>query len=88
MLRFGNFMKMQKQHHDGLSVNETAKWLEMDNKIVRKYLQEAPAEYQRKPKSWKIDPFRALLRECWERVRERQPLVSEARERGFCGGMT
>src|ERR1700686_5880085 len=63
MLRLEGFMEIQKLHHDGLSVSEIARRLNLDRKTVRKYLRQAPREYERKPKSWKVDPFRAYLRE-------------------------
>jgi hypothetical protein len=40
--------------------------LDLDWKTVQKYLKLVPREYERKPKSWKVDPFRAHLRESWE----------------------
>jgi hypothetical protein len=53
MLRLERFMEIQKLHADGLSVSEIARQLHLDRKTVRKYLREAPREYERKPKSWK-----------------------------------
>src|SRR5579883_1366297 len=35
--------------------------LDLDRKTVRKYLREALRPYQRKPKPWKIDNWRAYL---------------------------
>jgi transposase len=63
MLRLEDFIELQKLHHDGVSVSEIALQLNMDRKTVRKYLKQAPREYERKPKKWKVDPFRAYLRE-------------------------
>ena len=66
MLRLEDLMEIQKLHHDGVSVSEIARQLDMDRKTVWKYLKQAPREYERKAKSWKVDPFRAYLRERWE----------------------
>ena len=66
MLRQEEFMDIQKLHHDGLSVSEIGRQLDMDRKTVRKYLSQAPRSYKRKLKSWKVDSFRAYLRERWE----------------------
>ena len=66
MLRLEGFMEIQKLHHDGVSVSEIARQLNLDRKTVRKYLRQAPREYERKPKKWKVDPFRAYLRERWD----------------------
>jgi transposase len=70
MLRLEDFMEIQKLHHDGVSVSEIARHLDMDRKTVRKYLKQAPREYERKPKSWSAqrcevirgDPEARLLR--------------------------
>ena len=59
-------MEIQKLHHDGVSISEIAWQLNMDRKTVQKYLKQAPREYARKPKKWKVDSFRAYLRERWE----------------------
>lgn len=66
MVRLEDFMEIQQLHHDGVSVSEIARRLNMDRKTVRKYLGQVPRAYERKAKSWKIDPFRAYLRERWE----------------------
>ncbi len=66
MVRLEGFMEIQKLHLDGVSVSEIARRLNMDRKTMRKYLRQAPRKYERGPKSWKIDPFRAYLRERWE----------------------
>ncbi len=66
MLGLEDFMEIQKLHHDGVSVSEIARQLDMDRKTVRKYLKQSPREFARKPRSWKIDPFRGYLRERWE----------------------
>ena len=53
-----------------------------DRKTVRKYLKEAPREYERKPKSWKADPWRPYLRERWEQgVHNASRLFLEIRKR-------
>ena len=86
MLRLEGFMEIQKLHHDGLSVSEISRQLDMDRKTVRKYLSEPPQAYERKPKSWKIDPFRAYLRERWEQgVQNAARLFSDIRKRGYPG---
>ncbi len=36
MLRLEGFMEMQKLHHDGLSVSEIGRQLNLDRKTVRK----------------------------------------------------
>ena len=46
MLRLEDFMEIQKLHHDGLSVSEIARHLDMDRKTVRKYLKQVPREYR------------------------------------------
>ena len=37
MLRLGDFMEIQKLHHDGVSVSEIARQLNMDRKIGRRF---------------------------------------------------
>ena len=82
-------MEIQKLHHDGWSVTEIARQFDIDRKTVRKYLKEAPREYERKPKSWKADPWRAYLRERWEQgVRNASRLFLEIRKRGYDGCLT
>jgi transposase len=89
MLRLEGFMEIQKLHHDGVSITEIARQLNMDRKTVRKYLRQAPREYERKPKSWKVDPFRAYLRERWELgVTNAARLFAEIQKRGYGGGVT
>lgn len=83
MVRLEGFMEIQQLHHDGVSVSEIARRLNMDRKTVRKYLRQAPREYERRPKSWKVDPFRAYLRERWEvGVRNAARLFVEIQKRG------
>ena len=41
MLRLEDFMEIQKLHHDGMSVSEIARHLDVDRKTVRKYLKQA-----------------------------------------------
>ena len=60
MLGLEDCMDIRSLHHQGLSVTEIARREGIDRKTVRKYLHEAPREYRRKPKRWKIDPFRAF----------------------------
>ncbi len=82
-------MEIQQLHHDGVSVSEIARRLDMDRKTVRKYLRQAPREYERKPKSWKVDPFRVYLRERWELgVQNASRLFAEIQKRGYGGGVT
>ena len=89
MLRLEGFMEIQKLHADGLSVSEMARQLHLDRKTVRKYLQQAPREYERKPKIWKVDPFRIYLRERWEHgVRNASRLFREIQKRGYPGALT
>jgi transposase len=89
MLQLEDFMEIQKLHQDGLSVSEIGRRLDLDRKTVRKYLRQAPREYRRKPKSWKIDSFRAYLRERWEQgVENASRLFREPQKRDNGGGMT
>jgi transposase len=89
MLRLEDFMEIQKLHHDGVSVSEISRQLDMDRKTVRKYLKQAPREYERKPKSWLVDPHRAYLRERWEvGVHNAAKLFGELRKRGYGGCLT
>ena len=89
MVRLEGFMDIQQLHHDGVSVSEIARRLNMDRKTVRKYLRQAPRKYERQPKSWKIDPFRAYLRERWELgVVNASRLFVEIQKRGYAGGVT
>ncbi|HEY6377276.1 MAG TPA: IS21 family transposase [Edaphobacter sp.] len=82
-------MDIQKLHHDGVSVSEIARQLNLDRKTVRKYLRQAPRAYARKAKQWKIDPFRSYLRERWELgVHNAARLFSEVQKRGYAGGIT
>lgn len=89
MVRLEDFMEIQQLHHDGVSVREIARRLNMDRKTVRKYLGQAPRAYERKAKSWKVDPFRAYLRERWELgVQNAARLFAEIQKRGYSGGST
>jgi transposase len=82
-------MEIQQLHHDGVSVSEIARQLNMDRKTVRKYLRQAPREYVRQPKGWTIDPFRAYLRERWELgVQNAARLFVEIQKRGYTGCAT
>jgi|ERR1700730_1842528 hypothetical protein len=84
MVRLEGFMDIQQLHHDGVSVSEIARQLNMDRKTVRKYLRQAPRKYERKPKCWKIDPFRVYLRERWELgVVNASRLFVEIQKRGY-----
>ena len=86
MLRLEGSMEIQKLHHDGLSVSEIGRQLNMDRKTVREYLGQAPRVYERKPKSWQIDSFRAYLCERWEQgVRNAARLFAEIQKRGYPG---
>lgn len=56
---------------------------------MRKYLKEAPREYERQPKSWKADPWRPYLRERWEQgVHNDSRLFLGIRKRGYDGCLT
>jgi transposase len=89
MVRLEGFMEIQQLHHDGVSVSEIARRLDLDRKTVRKYLRQAPREYERVPKSWKVDPFRSYLRERWELgVHNATRLFVEIRKRGYDGCLT
>jgi len=89
MLRLEDFMEIQKLHHDGWSVTEIARQLDIDRKTVRKYLKQAPREYERQAKSWKADPWRPYLRERWEQgVHNASRLFLEIRKRGYDGCLT
>jgi len=86
MVRLEGFMEIQQLHHDGVSVSEIARRLNMDRKTVRKYLRQVPRAYERKAKSWKIDPFRGYLRERWELgVQNAARLFTEIQKRGYSG---
>ncbi len=70
-------------------MSEIARRLSMDRKTVRKYLGQVPRAYERKAKSWKVDPFRAYLRERWELgVQNAARLFTEIQKRGYSGGST
>jgi transposase len=89
MLRLEEFMEIQKLYHDGVSITEIARRLARDRKTVRKYLREAPQAYQRKPRKWKIEAYRAWLRERWEQgVHNASRLFREIQKRGYGGGYT
>jgi transposase len=82
-------MDIQQRHRDGVSVSEIARRLNLDRKTVRKYLRQVPRAYERKPKRWKVDPFRAYLRERWESgVVNSSRLFAELQKRGYAGGVT
>lgn len=89
MLRLEDFMEIQKLHHDGLSVSEIARRMDLDRKTVRKYLREVPKAYQRKPRGGKADTYRAYLRERWEQgVHNACRLFREIQKRGYGGCYT
>lgn len=89
MLRLEGFMEIQKLHHDGLSVSEIGRHLDIDRKTVRKYLRQAPREYRRPARSWKLDPWRSYLRERWEQgVHNASRLFREIQKRGYEGCLT
>lgn len=89
MLRLEEFMDIRKLYHDGVSVSEIARQLGRDRKTVRKYLGEEPRPYQRAHRPWKMDAYRAWLRERWELgVRNASRLFRELRKRGYEGGYT
>ena len=89
MLRLEDLMELQKLHHDGLSVGEIARQMNLDRKTMRKYLKHAPGKYERKTKSWKVDPWRAYLRDRWEQgVHKASLLFLEMQKRGYEGCLT
>jgi transposase len=89
MLGLEDWMDIRSLHQQGLSVSEIARRADIDRKTVRKYLREAPREYRRKRKSWKIDPFRAYLRERWEQgVENASRLFRELQKKGYAGCIT
>jgi transposase len=67
MLQLEECMEIRKLYHDGVTISEIARRFARDRKTVRKYLQQAPQPYQRPPRKWKIDDYRAYLRERWEK---------------------
>lgn len=77
-------MDIRSLHQQGVSVSEIARREGIDRKTVRKYLRETPREYRRKPKRWKIDPYRVYLRERWEQgVENATRLFRETAEEGL-----
>ena len=89
MVRLEGFMNVQQLHHDGVSISEIGRRLNLDRKTVRKYLKVAPHAYERQVKSWKIDPFRVYIRERWELgVTNAARLFVEIQKRGYAGGAT
>ncbi len=82
-------MDIQKLYHDGLSITEIGRRLGCDRKTVRKYLRQAPRPYQRAARPWKIDGWRAYLRERWEQgVHNASRLFAEIHKRGYEGCYT
>jgi len=89
MLRLEEFMDIQKLYQDGVSVAEIARRTGRDRKTVRKYLAQPPRPYERRPSGWKIDGYRAYLRERWEQgVQNAQRLFGEIQKRGYFGCYT
>lgn len=89
MLRLEEFMDIRKLYQDGVGISEIARQLGCDRKTVRKYLEETPRPYRRPPRAWKVDAYRAWLRERWEQgVRNAGRLYRELRKRGYEGGYT
>jgi transposase len=89
MLRLEDWMDIRGLQQQGLSVSEIARREGIDRKTVRKYLRQAPREYQRKPKPWKIDDYRMYLRERWEQgAANASRLFLEIQKRGYTGGLT
>lgn len=89
MLRLEDWMDIRGLQQQGLSVSEIARREGIDRKTMRKYLRQAPREYQRKPKPWKIDGYRTYLRERWEQgVANASRLFLEIQKRGYTGGLT
>lgn len=89
MLRLEECTEIRKLYHDGVSISEIARRWARDRKTVRKYLYEAPRAYERPPRKWKIDDYRAYLRERWEQgVTNAGRLFRELQKRGYSGGYT
>jgi transposase len=80
-------------HRQGLTVSAIARQLELDRKTVRKYIErglEPPAYGPRRPRSRRLEPFEAYLR---QRVAAYpgltgSRLLREIREGGYNGGYT
>ena len=63
--------------------------MNVDRKTVRKYLKQALGKYERKPMSWKMNPWRACLRDPWEQgVHNASRLFLEMQKRGYEGCLT
>jgi len=89
MLQLEECMEIRKLYHDGVTISEIARRWARDRKTVRKYLHEAPRAYERPPRKWKIDDYRAYLRERWEQgVTNACRLFRELQKRGYAGGYT
>jgi transposase len=89
MLGLEDWMDIRSLHQQGVSVSEISRREGIDRKTVRKYLREAPREYRRKPKRWKIDPYRVYLRERWELgVENASRLFRELQKKGYTGCAT
>src|SRR5258708_16022572 len=88
MLNREDFMNIRDLKQKGWSVSAIANELHLDRKTVRKHLLDAPQPYKREnPAPCKIDPYRAFLRERWEKgVHNARKLLDEIRGRGYDGG--
>ena len=65
MLRLEDFMEIQKLHHDGLSVSEIARQLDLDRKTVRSTYSKRRGLMNGRRRAGRVDPFRSYLRERW-----------------------
>ena len=93
MVNLGELVMILDLHRQGLTVSAIARQLELDRKTVRKYIErglEPPAYGPRRPRSRRLEPFEAYLR---QRVAAYpgltgSRLLREIRERGYNGGYT
>lgn len=89
MLQLEEFMDIQKLYHDSVTITKIARRVARDRKTVRKYLEQEPRPYQPEPQSWKVDAYRAHLRERWKQgVQNGSRLFREIRKRGYGGVAT
>ena len=66
MINLGELVMILNLHRQGLTVSAMARQLKLDRKTVRKYIErglEPPAYGPRKPRSRRLDPFEAYLRQ-------------------------
>jgi transposase len=93
VIDLGELVMILDLHRQGLTVSVIARQLELDRKTVRKYIErglEPPAYGPRRPRSRRLEPFEAYLR---QRVAaypglNGSRLLREIRDRGYNGGYT